>query len=159
MVCPPPVGTFNALACVLDEARAVVWLDKSMRSAVHTCHVVTEATWALFHFQDNTLDPDATTGRSLGDPRHEWQVSVARILSWDSERAGPSPSTPQHLRPWSHDIGNGFSELRTDAGRRIIMRLAQPAMDWWPEQFSRDAQVTPNPARRRIDYGALALFT
>ena len=108
--------------------------------------------WAHFLVQDNTEGEDAEES-----PRSEWQLFQGRMWAWNSSVGGPSPARPDYLVP--RQYGGPFPIVKLDdVNRRDIINLARPALDWWPEVYAIDQPVSPNPTRRRIDYGDLAVF-
>ena len=152
---PLPIGTSRRPAAVCDEPRTVIWMDQNNHTMVHVCHVVTESLWSVFLVQDDTLDL-----LEVDEPRRselpEWRISGRNFWAWDLFKGQGVPrSMPDHLLPM--DSGLYFSPL-DDEGRSTAIRLAQPILDWWPQLYSPNKVVLPNPVKRRIEYGPLERY-
>ena len=148
----PDIGTFHALTAVCDDPRFVVWLDRHPHAGVHECHVVTDAMWVYFLIQDNSLDDDVSSS-----PSPDWQIFRGTMWAWNSTIGGPSPARPDHLVPKQY--GGLFPAVKLDdVSRGHVIKMARPALDWWPQVYATDQPVSPNPTRRYIDYGDLAVF-
>jgi hypothetical protein len=142
---PWPSGPLPMLAAVCDDPPVVVWLHRDVRNGVVECHVIEDESWIHFSFTDRTLEDEPS--------RYEWQFNREIMWSWDTAKSGPSPSRPDHLiKRNAAPIGARFAQL-DEASRGRVIRLVQPVLEWWPEQYGADGPVLPNPTRRRIDFG------
>lgn len=149
VLAPLPVGPLYILTAVSNDPPIAIWLFPHRRAETVECHVVTDSSWVHFSFVDNT---GISTQPS---PQFEWWFSQERMWVWDSENHGPPPSRPDHLVTRDYvPVANCFSPLNEN-GRRQILDLAHPILDWWPERYAPQGPIQPNLIRRRIDYGPL----